>query len=356
MAAPTRSRWRPEPVRSAGEPLARPPPMAHGCRSAGRRPRPSSGPLAASLVLAATLGLAGCLASPPPVPADPPERRFEPTAPARAQVLAVHGFGDHKGAFDRLGPWLAERGIRLVACDQRGFGAQPDRSFWPGAETLAVELGRRVERLRAERPDLPLYLLGESMGAAVVLLAVTRDPAPPVDGVVLVAPAVWGGESMPRAYRALVRAIAALLPGWRLSGRGLPVRAAEDLGLLRALAADPLYLAEPTAAQVAGLLDLMDRAHGTGPALRVRTLVLVPGRDEIVPTAVQLAFVRTIAAVDCTLVVHPEARHLLLRDRDRERAWADLFAWLDRGDPPSALARFCRTAVDGPEREPSPES
>ncbi|MCS6779934.1 MAG: lysophospholipase [Geminicoccaceae bacterium] len=293
-----------------------------------------------ALILLALLG--SCAAPPPPPAAEPPERAWDPTGPARGQIVALHGFGDHKGAFAGLGARLAEAGYRVLAYDQPGFGEQPDRLFWPGTEALVGQARAVVTRERARRPDLPLVLLGESMGGAVALLAASGPDAVPVDGLVLVAPAVWGGESLPPLYRAATRALAAVLPWFRLSGRGLPVHPADDPAVTRALARDPLYIGEPRADAVAGLLALMDEAHAAGPKLERRVLVLVPGRDDIVPTRVQLAFAATIAAADCRLLVYPEARHLILRDRGRQRVWQDLLAWLEGGPPPSGLGRPCR--------------
>lgn len=300
------------------------------------------------LILLALLG--SCAAPPPPPAAEPPERAWDPTGPARGQIVALHGFGDHKGAFAGLGARLAEAGYRVLAYDQPGFGEQPDRLFWPGTEALVARARAMVARERARRPDLPLFLLGESMGAAVALLAVTGSEPVPVDGLVLVAPAVWGGESLPPLYRAATRALAAVLPWLRLSGRGLPVHPAEDPAVTRALAKDPLYIGEPRADAVRGLLELMDAAAAAGPALAVPTLLLVPGRDDIVPSRVQLAFAPTIAAADCTLLFYPEARHLMLRDRGRERVWQDLLAWLEDHVSLSDRAGPCRSARPIPAR------
>ena len=53
---------------------------------------------------------------------------------------------------------------------------------------------RTMARLLRQRyPDTRLILMGESMGAAV-LMRLATSPAPPADvsGYVLIAPAVWG--------------------------------------------------------------------------------------------------------------------------------------------------------------------
>jgi len=60
------------------------------------------------------------------------------------------------------------------AYDQRGFGKSPTRGRWPGTDTL-VEDARAVAALLHERyPDLPIYVVGESMGGALALVAADR--------------------------------------------------------------------------------------------------------------------------------------------------------------------------------------
>ncbi|MCS7269098.1 MAG: alpha/beta fold hydrolase [Geminicoccaceae bacterium] len=296
----------------------------------------------AVLILLAILG--ACAVAPRTPAPVPPERVWAPADPPRAVLVALHGFGDHKDAFAALGLWLAARGYRFVAFDQPGFGEQPDRLFWPGTETLVATARAVLARERAQLPDRPLFLLGESMGAAVALLVATDPDAPPLDGLVLVAPAVWGGEALPGLFRAAAKALAAILPWLRLSGRGLPVQPAEDPDVVRALARDPLHIGEPRADAVAGLVALMDAARATGPRLRTPVLMVVPGRDSIVPTRVQLSFAPTIASERCLLLVYPRARHLILRDRGREEVFEDLRAWLEGGAIASERARDCREA------------
>lgn len=300
-----------------------------------------------ALVAAGAGLLTACAPLPVPAAQQPPQRVWEPASAPRAVVVALHGFGDHKGAFAALGSWLAARGVRVVAFDQPGFGEQPDRLLWPGTEALVVTARAVLDRERALYPDRPLILLGESMGAAVALLAVSEAGAPPVEGLVLAAPAVWGGESLPGLYRVALRALVAVVPWLRLSGRGLPVHPAEDVEVVRALARDPLHIGEPRADAVAGLVALMDAARAVGPKIAPRTLVLVPGRDDIVPTRVQLSFVPTLAAKDCTVLFYPRARHLLLRDRGREEVWEDLWAWLEGRERSSPSARPCRAVARG---------
>ncbi|MEJ0071172.1 MAG: alpha/beta fold hydrolase [Pseudomonadota bacterium] len=65
----------------------------------------------------------------------------------------------------------ARHGIATYAYDQRGFGGAPDRGRWAGTPQLAADVASAAALLRGRYPGVPLYLLGESMGGAVAILA-----------------------------------------------------------------------------------------------------------------------------------------------------------------------------------------
>ena len=119
----------------------------------------------------------------------------------RAVMVALHGMSDYSNAFDMPASWWATQGITIYAYDQRGFGKAPHPGVWPGSEALRQDLSDCVDAVRARHPGLPVYVLGESMGGAVVLSSLVDANPPHVDGVILVAPAVWSRSDMPVPYR-----------------------------------------------------------------------------------------------------------------------------------------------------------
>ena len=305
-------------------------------------------PARAILLLAALSWLAACAASAPaPGPeagaAVLPERVWQPKGEPRAVIVAVHGMNDHKGAFAMFGEFAAARGVRVVAYDQRGFGENPDRGSWPGADRLVADLREKVARERRRFPELPLFVLGESMGAAVAVLAFPDEAPPLPDGLVLSAPAVWGGAAFNPLYRFVLWVAARLFPEMEFTGESLGRRASDNIEMLRALARDPLFIKRTRVRVIEGVVALMDEASRRAEAIRPPTLVLVGRRDEIVPPRVQLAFAARIRA-PCTLALYPDGWHMLLRDLQRRRVWEDILAWIDGRAPPSGLARPCAHA------------
>lgn len=293
--------------------------------------------------------LTACAAAPPVLaPGELPRSTWPVPAEPRAVLLAVHGFNDHHTAFVEFAAAAAARKVMVAAYDQRGFGANPDRGHWPNTEVLVADLRAELERLRRWRPDMPLFVLGESMGAAVAVLALTGDGAPAVQGVVLSAPAVWGGPALNPFYKSVLWLLRQITPALTLTGRGLGKRPTDNQEVLRQLAADPLFIKETRVDAIAGLVDLMSAARAQGPDLRLPTLVLIGEKDEIVPLEAQLSFAASLPPDTSRVIVYPDGWHLLLRDLQRERVWSDVLSWIDsiaaavgamadQTQPPSAM-------------------
>src|SRR5262249_54786124 len=89
----------------------------------------------------------------------------------KAVILALHGFNDHSGGLALPGKGLARRGFAVYAYDQRGFGRDPDAGIWAGSDAMIADLKTATKLFREKYPGLPIYLLGESMGAAVIMAA-----------------------------------------------------------------------------------------------------------------------------------------------------------------------------------------
>ena len=189
-----------------------------------------------------------------------PLRSWLPEEPPHAVILALHGFNDYSAAFEAPGVWWAERGIATYAYDQRGFGAAPYRGRWAGSETLGDDLMSLASLIRERHPGRPLYILGESMGGAVAMVAFAENPGFVVDGAILSAPAVWARSTMPGYQRVALEIVAHLVPWGYLTGEGVRIQASDNIEMLRALGRDPLIIKRTRVDAVYGLTDLMDQA------------------------------------------------------------------------------------------------
>ncbi|MDA8429476.1 MAG: alpha/beta fold hydrolase [Geobacteraceae bacterium] len=143
--------------------------------------------------------------------------------PLKAVIVGVHGFNDYSNSFAIPASYLTRYGIACYAYDQRGFGAAPLRGLWSGVDAYAHDLSSFVAEVRKLHPHVPLYIMGESMGGAVTIVTLTGHNPPPVDGVILVAPAVWGRETMPWYQSWLLALTSHTVPWLKVSGSSLGV-------------------------------------------------------------------------------------------------------------------------------------
>jgi alpha-beta hydrolase superfamily lysophospholipase len=281
--------------------------------------------------------LAACNgAAPPPAhtPGPLPEITFQPEGKPKATIIALHGFNDRKAAFLDLGTWLSERGYRLVAYDQAGYGARTDRGYWPGTDQLVRDLLYRVRVEKAGAPDVPVWVLGESMGGAVALVTAGRAPEGfDVQGLILSAPGVWGGQAIKPYVRNPLRILAAVAPDTTLTGGDLNILASDNVPMLIELGKDPLYLREARVDALAGIIGLMDDAVQLGPSVRLPVTILNGDADQIIVPDVQRAFVASMPPETCRKIRYPGGWHLLLRDLGRVTVFQDVLAVLDGERP-----------------------
>jgi acylglycerol lipase len=273
-----------------------------------------------------------------------PLRSWLPGGTVRGAILGLHGFNDYARGFALAAPLFTEAGWAVHAYDQRGFGAGPHPGIWAGHDALAADATAAAMLIRARHPGVPLVLLGESMGAAVLLVAATSPDPPPADAYVLSAPAVWGGETMGAIGRWFLNLAAHTMPALGIIGGSPFIRASDNDAALRAMGRDPLVLKSTRVDAAHGLVTLMDAALAAAARFDAPALVLSGKRDDLVPgraIAALAARLPGLASGRQRAVIYADGYHLLLRDSIRGRVAADILAWLaDRGAAlPSAAER-----------------
>lgn len=247
-----------------------------------------------------------------------------------AVILALHGMGDYANAFMEFGEQIGPTGIAIYAYDQRGFGRTPTRPFWAGTASMVNDASDALTLLRARYPDTPIYLLGNSMGGAVAIItAATRGHL--MDGLVLVAPAVWNRDMMPWYQTAPLTALSHSLPWLPLTGRGLDIWPSDNIEMLRRLSRDPYMMASVRVDLIAGVADLMDLARKRARDISVPTLLLSGKQDQVIPPEAVAALDDDLSAAVLPIYdrcLYGAGYHMLLRDLNGPVVIADIRRWI----------------------------
>jgi alpha-beta hydrolase superfamily lysophospholipase len=247
-----------------------------------------------------------------------------------AVILALHGMGDYANAFMEFGNQIGPTGMAVYAFDQRGFGRSPTRPFWAGAASLVNDASDMLTLLRARYPGRPLYLMGNSMGGAVAIItAATRGHL--IDGLVLVAPAVWNRDMMPWYQTTSLSALSHSLPWLPLTGRGLDIWPSDNIEMLRRLSRDPYMMSSVRVDLIAGVADLMDLARQRAHDISVPTLLLSGKQDQVIPPEAIVALDADLSGSnlpDYQRCLYPAGYHMLLRDLNGPVVIEDIRRWI----------------------------
>ncbi len=325
-----------------------------------------------ALVLVLVIGLAGAcapkLAPPGSSPTQPmltdgayvaadgiklEVRMSRPQGKARAVVVAVHGFNDYSNAFAEAADFWTKRGIIVYAYDQRGFGTSLHRGMWPGMAALRGDLKAIAALVARRHPGLPLYLVGVSMGGAVVMVTLAEDTMPEVKGAILVAPAVWGWRHLGLIPRISLRISAHTMPWMRFTGQGLGIRPSDNIAMLIRLSRDRLVIKKTRVDTIYGLVNLMSAAYAAAAKLKGPVFVLYGASDEIVPRRAVFAMMgklKSSANDNATIGFYPKGYHMLLRDLGADVVLGDINAWIKApsGALPSGADKRARRRLSRP--------
>lgn len=264
-------------------------------------------------------------------------RRWSP--PHASRVLAiVHGFAEHSERYDHVARWLAERGYRVHAFDQRGHGeSEGPRNFAPRFEALIDDVERFLALVRREEGDRPLVLLGHSAGGLqVAWLLAERHPE--VAAAVLSGPLLRHPVRVSGLGAGLLRALGAVAPRLRLP-LGLSAESlSRDPEVVRAYQEDPRIGTACSARLALELLRRPDEALARAAAVRVPLLIVHGEADPLCDVEGSRAFQRALGAERAALITYPGLLHEILNEPEWPQVLGDVHGWIEKhvpaaGDP-----------------------
>lgn len=256
-------------------------------------------------------------------------RSWLPDGAPKAVVITVHGINDRSKAFDSpAGAWRSD-GTAVYAFDQRGFAQSPGRGYWPGRDNLAADLALFARLLRERHPDIPQYVLGESMGGGVVLFALASGALEGVRGAVLVAPAAVTWQRLPVYWRAPLWLLAHTIPWYPASNEGMNLRPTDNMEAWREMSFDPDTIVRPRIDVLYGLTQLMDAAARGADRVDVPMLVLYGRQDQFVRDWMFADLERRLEKKSAEYQFYEDGYHWLLRDHGAEAVYAHILAWIN---------------------------
>lgn len=243
--------------------------------------------------------------------------RWLPDAAPHANVVIVHGLGEHGGRYDTLAQHFVASGFSVSAFDQQGHGRSPEsRGKIRSYNSLLDDIACFLKWNQAEHADTPTVLFGHSMGGNLVINYSLRNYPQP-ERVISSSPMLEKARPVHPGFVRFARWLMRIAPNIKLRSDVVAARLMSDPVEQQLLRDDELFHSQITLRLGAGLLD--SGAWALKNAGRVKTALLLShgSSDYMTSFKASVEFAR-LAGESCELVAIDGELHDPFRSLQRD--------------------------------------
>jgi alpha-beta hydrolase superfamily lysophospholipase len=222
---------------------------------------------------------------------------------------------------------LVDEGYAVYAIEHRGHGrSQGPRALIDRIDHAVADLDKLVVLAGDSHPQVPLFLLGHSMGGTIALsYALAHQQR--LAGLVLSGP-LAALEAVPAPLRLTAKTLSALAPRTPLIAIDASL-VSRDPAVVSDYQSDPLvHHGKLPARTVVQLADAIEAFPETVAAITVPTLIMYGTDDGLCPPQGSVMLSQRIGSSDKTLTAYQGLYHEILNEPEREQVLDDLCAWL----------------------------
>ncbi|UOQ46092.1 alpha/beta hydrolase [Halobacillus salinarum] len=154
-------------------------------------------------------------------------------------IIIVHGAFEHSGRYDQLAKQFQADGFHVI------YGDLPGQGSFKGRKGHIKSFDDYIQTIKAwlfdAEENLPLFLLGHSMGGTAVIRAM-EELKPSVSGVILSSPAAGLLSKASRPMEALSYVLNYLCPSLRVQRKLKPETVTTSPELIEEYKVDPLLI------------------------------------------------------------------------------------------------------------------
>ncbi len=247
--------------------------------------------------------------------------RWLPDGDARVIVIIVHGYAEYAARYAHVADRLTAAGAAVYAEDHMGHGhSDGERALIDDFGAVVADLRVLVDLATAAHPDVPLVMIGHSMGGLLTSRFAQTHPDE-VAGIGLLG-AVIGDWTWAREALA-----APELPPASTDFSGM----SRDPETVMSYSTDPLvYRGRYKRPLLEAEMVALDRFQEEIGNLTMPVLFCHGDDDPYVDYRTSLAAVEAMPSDDVTIRVYEGARHELVNETNRDEVIDEIVAFVER--------------------------
>jgi alpha-beta hydrolase superfamily lysophospholipase len=249
---------------------------------------------------------------------------------SRAVLAIVHGFGEHCVRYPNVVNRLTPLGYEVYGFDLRGHGRSPGpRGHIDSWDEYRGDVKAFLQMVSSREPALPVFLLGHSMGALIVLDYLLHDPAGLRGAIVSGAPLEPVGVAKPFLVL-LARVLSRVWPGFSFPLGLDPKGISRDPEVVKAYEADPLVHGKTTVRWGTEILKTIEWVKTHPAGVNIPILLIHGGSDPLNSPNGTRSFFEKVTFPDKEMKIYPESYHEAHNDLDYLQVMQDMALWSER--------------------------
>jgi alpha-beta hydrolase superfamily lysophospholipase len=245
-----------------------------------------------------------------------------------ALVILVHGLAEHSGRYGHVAQYLVDAGLGVCGLDLPGHGQSSGTPGHVDSFEHYLEALRAVQdQCLVDYPDVPLILLGHSMGG---LVAANYLPQYQQEfcAAVFSGAAVSVGKPLGAVMRGILKVLSASTP--RVGVMKLSADAiSRDPAVVQRYVSDPLvYNGRISACLVSEMFAAMSNAMAKASTLNLPMLMLHGGQDKLVAASGSRRYHELLASPDKALNIYPDLFHEIFNEPEQGHVLNQALTWI----------------------------
>ena len=244
-----------------------------------------------------------------------------------ANVLIIHGLGEHHRRYDHVAKAFTERGFNVYAYDQRGHGVSGGkRGHSPSQEHLHDDLEKNIKKIQ-ERSELPLFVYGHSFGGNVLTSYLQKRGTANIKGAIISAPWFRLAFEPPKLEVALGRMMNYIWPAFTQSNQLDHNDLTNDVAVNEAYKNDPLVHDKISAALFVNAYAAGYQCIDNASDLKINALLVHGQNDPLIDVNGSEDFIKN-AGDNVSLKVWSETKHEPHNDLKKEEVISYISDWI----------------------------
>mgnify|MGYP001800267698 CR=1 FL=1 len=252
-----------------------------------------------------------------------------PVGAAKAVVALVHGFGEHCDRYGTVTTALTQAGYAVFGFDNQGHGrSEGQRGHIDRWQDYRDNVSAFLAKVRHHEPTLPLFVLGHSLGALIVLDFALTIPQG-LMGIIVSGPPIRPVGIAKPYLVAIARILSGVWPRFSMDVGAGAETLSRDPAIVNQTQDDPLTHSLATVRWGTECLVAIAAVRRTITQLQVPILLLHGSADKVNDVKGSQEIFERISLTDKTLKVYPGSYHEPHNDLDRNQVMYDIVQWLN---------------------------